>query len=92
MLITMNGSDHWYDLGVKGQDHVYLTSDIRHVTRSLQRRFHITGMTFDIGIQGQEWYLIVSIPDLCTLTYFEPDQDDIYLKSALLLVTDTFYF
>ena len=23
-----------------------------------------------IGILGQEWYLIVSIPDLCTLTYF----------------------
>ena len=26
---------------------------------------------FDIGILGQVWYLIVSIPDLCTLTYFE---------------------
>ena len=25
---------------------------------------------FPIGILGQEWYLIVSIPDLCTLTYF----------------------
>ena len=25
---------------------------------------------FSIGILGQEWYLIVSIPDLCTLTYF----------------------
>ena len=25
---------------------------------------------FPIGIQGQVWYLIVSIPDLCTLTYF----------------------
>ena len=24
-----------------------------------------------IGILGQVWYLIVSIPDLCTLTYFE---------------------
>ena len=24
---------------------------------------------FPIGIQGQVWYLIVSIPDLCTLTY-----------------------
>ena len=23
-----------------------------------------------IGILGREWYLIVSIPDLCTLTYF----------------------
>ena len=26
---------------------------------------------FPIGIQGQVWYLIVSIPDLCTLTYFD---------------------
>ena len=25
---------------------------------------------FPIGIQGQVWYLIVSIPDLCTITYF----------------------
>ena len=26
---------------------------------------------FPIGIVGQVGYLIVSIPDLCTLTYFE---------------------
>ena len=26
---------------------------------------------FPIGILGQVWYLIVSIPDLCNLTYFE---------------------
>ena len=26
---------------------------------------------FTIGILGQVWYLIVSIPDLCTLTYLE---------------------
>ena len=25
---------------------------------------------FPIGILGQVWYLIVSIPDPCTLTYF----------------------
>ena len=25
---------------------------------------------FPIGILGQVWYLIVSVPDLCTLTYF----------------------
>ena len=25
---------------------------------------------FPIGILGQVWYLIVSIPDLCSLTYF----------------------
>ena len=28
------------------------------------------GLHFPIGILGQVWYLIVSIPDLCTLTYF----------------------
>ena len=27
---------------------------------------------FPIGILGQVWYLIVSIPDLCNLTYFSP--------------------
>ena len=27
-------------------------------------------VTFPIGILDQVWYLIVSIPDLCTLTYF----------------------
>ena len=26
---------------------------------------------FPIGILGQVWYLIVSIPDLCTLTYLD---------------------
>ena len=26
---------------------------------------------FPIDILGQVWYLIVSIPDLCTLTYFK---------------------
>ena len=27
-------------------------------------------VTFPCGIPGQVWYLIVSIPDLCTLSYF----------------------
>ena len=26
---------------------------------------------FPIGILGQVWYLIVSIPDLCTITYYD---------------------
>ena len=30
---------------------------------------------FPIGILGQVWYLIVSIPDLCTLTYFAKRRD-----------------
>ena len=34
---------------------------------------------FPIGILGQVWYLIVSIPDLCNLTYF-------YKKSLVLIL------
>ena len=30
---------------------------------------------FPIGILGEVWYLIVSIPDLCTLTYFNNAQN-----------------
>ena len=30
----------------------------------------VCGYHFPIGILGQVWFLIVSIPDLCTLTYF----------------------
>ena len=29
-----------------------------------------SNLHFPIGILGQVWYLIVSIPDLCNLTYF----------------------
>ena len=29
--------------------------------------------TFRVGILGQVWFLIVLIPDLCTLTYFNCD-------------------
>ena len=31
----------------------------------------VCGGHFPIGILGQVWYLIVSIPDLCTLTYLK---------------------
>ena len=31
---------------------------------------HLWVCHFPIGILGQVWYLIVSIPDLCTITYF----------------------
>ena len=27
-------------------------------------------VTFPCGIQGQVWYLIVSLPDICRLSYF----------------------
>ena len=32
--------------------------------------FVLSNCHFPIGILGQVWYLIVLIPDLCTLTYF----------------------
>ena len=33
--------------------------------------FYCEFVTFPISILGQVWYLIVLIPDLCTLTYFD---------------------
>ena len=33
---------------------------------------------FPIGILGQVWYLIVSILDLCPLSYFEPAWNGLY--------------
>ena len=32
--------------------------------------FVVSNCEFPIGIMGQVWFLIVSIPALCTLTYF----------------------
>ena len=32
--------------------------------------FNCVFITFACGIPGQVWYLIVSIPDLCHLSYF----------------------
>ena len=36
----------------------------------LGSRFVVSNCDFPIGILGQVWFLIVLIPDLCTLTYF----------------------
>ena len=33
--------------------------------------FYCIFVTFPCGILGQVWYLIVSIPDLCHLSYFQ---------------------
>ena len=38
--------------------------------------FNCTFVTFTCGILGQVWYLIVSIPDLCPLSYFGNDRLD----------------
>ena len=40
---------------------------------------------FPIGVLGQVWYLIVSIPDLCTLTYFDNCSSDEPMKSPIKL-------
>ena len=32
--------------------------------------FNYVFVTFPCGILGQAWYLIVSIPDLCCISYF----------------------
>ena len=40
---------------------------------------------FPIGILGQVWYLIVSIPDLCTLNYFQSNLES-YDKYNLTFV------
>ena len=37
-------------------------------------------MRFLWGILGQVWYLIVSIPDLCTLTYFKYSSFNNYIS------------
>ena len=42
---------------------------------------------FPIGILGQVWYLIVSIPDLCTITYFCYCFDKVSVTSASRYVT-----
>ena len=39
---------------------------------------------YPIGILGQVWYLIVSIPDLCTLTYFLQVYNFDFLKFRIL--------
>ena len=36
-----------------------------------------------IDILGQVWYLIVSIPDLCTLTYYDMNDFHILMQSCL---------
>ena len=33
-------------------------------------KFSCVFVTFSCGVLGQVWYMIISIPDLCLLTYF----------------------
>ena len=40
------------------------------VQKGLTSWLSVVASHFPIGILGQVWYLVVSISDLCTLTYF----------------------
>ena len=44
-----------------------------------------------VGILGQVWYLIVSIPDLCNLTYFGYNLDVMQQSACLVLNPITVY-
>ena len=47
-------------------------------------------VTFPCGILGQVWYLIVLIPDLCRLSYFDSFCDDALDKLGSLYVTQQY--
>ena len=40
-------------------------------------------VTFPFGILGQVWYLIVSIPDLCPLSYFHSVRIVLHISAVL---------
>ena len=42
-------------------------------------------VNFPFGVLGQVWYLIVSIPDICLLTYFNASQY-LFIKMKLRLL------
>ena len=41
-------------------------------------------VTFPFGILGQVWYLIVSIPDLCPLSYFHTVRIVLHISTVLV--------
>ena len=41
--------------------------------------------TFPCGVLGHVWYVIVSIPELCLLTYFDDTVMNIYLHVLLIV-------
>ena len=43
--------------------------------------FYCVFVTFPCGILGQVWYLIVSIPDLCRLSYFHMPEPNSHKES-----------
>ena len=58
--------------------------------------FNCVSVSFPCGIQGQVWYLIVSIPDLCRLSYFNHFKpkgisDSYQLSQSIFVVSDVWY-
>ena len=47
--------------------------------------FNCAFVTFQYGILGQVWYLIVSIPDLCRLSFFANIQYSILCKTNIAI-------
>ena len=47
--------------------------------------FFLCFVTFQYGVLGQVWYLIVSIPDLCLLSYFHRNLGFYILKHVVSL-------
>ena len=47
-------------------------------------------VTCPCGILGQVWYLIVSIPDLCCLSYFKSSNKDVFHYHCLLFILHLF--
>ena len=41
-------------------------------------------VTFPFGIPGQVWYMIVSIPDPCCLSYFKNSSATRYIRASVL--------
>ena len=54
-----------------GTDRSHARNDAASQTAYESEHYLEINEGFPIGILGQVWYLIVSIPDLCTLTYFQ---------------------
>ena len=53
--------------------------------------FNCVIVTFPCGILGQVWYLIVSIPDLCCLSYFKPlAAEQQKMKKKIIYIYDNF--
>ena len=44
-------------------------------------------VTFPCGVSGQVWYLIMSLPDLCHLPYFQNNLSEVLFGSLFTQIT-----